>query len=90
MMIFREVYPFEIIVDALYLAEPYICFRNRDGIFLTFRIECWPIKIINIMDIAKRNLQNPILKPSDLKPGIEGMEIVCLLNPGVFRTITCS
>ena len=84
-MIFREVYPFEIIVDALYLAEPYICFRNRDGIFLTFRIECWPIKIINIMDIAKRNLQNPILKPSDLKPGIEGMEIVCLLNPGVFR-----
>ena len=37
------------------------------------------------MDIAKRNLQNPILKPSDLKPGIEGMEIVCLLNPGVFR-----
>ena len=37
------------------------------------------------MDIAKRNLKNPLLRPSDLKPGIEGMEIVCLLNPGVFR-----
>ena len=37
------------------------------------------------MDIAKRNPQNPIMRPSDLKPGIEGMEIVCLLNPGVFR-----
>ncbi len=37
------------------------------------------------MDIAKRFSQNPLLKPSDLKPGIEGMEITCLLNPGVFR-----
>ena len=37
------------------------------------------------MDIAKRNPQNPIMRPIDLKPGIEGMEIVCLLNPGVFR-----
>lgn len=37
------------------------------------------------MDIAKRNSKNPLLKPSDLKPGIDGMEIVCLLNPGVFR-----
>lgn len=37
------------------------------------------------MDIAKRFKQNPILKPSDLKPGIEGMEITCLLNPGVFK-----
>lgn len=37
------------------------------------------------MDIAKRNLKNPLIRPSDLKPGIEGMEIVCLLNPGVFR-----
>ncbi len=37
------------------------------------------------MDIAKRYDQNPILRPSDLKPGIEGMEITCLLNPGVFR-----
>lgn len=37
------------------------------------------------MDIAKRFEQNPLLKPSDLKPCIEGMEIACLLNPGVFR-----
>jgi len=37
------------------------------------------------MDIAKRFSQNPLLRPSDLKPGIAGMEIVCLLNPGVFK-----
>ena len=37
------------------------------------------------MDIAKRFSENPILRPSDLKPGIDGMEIVCLLNPGVFK-----
>lgn len=37
------------------------------------------------MDIAKRFPENPILRPADLKPGIKGMEIVCLLNPGVFR-----
>ena len=37
------------------------------------------------MDIAKRFNENPLLRPSDLEPGIEGMEITCLLNPGVFR-----
>jgi predicted GH43/DUF377 family glycosyl hydrolase len=37
------------------------------------------------MDIAKRCKQNPILRPSDLRPCIKGMEITCLLNPGVFR-----
>ena len=37
------------------------------------------------MDISNRFTQNPLLSPSDLKPGIEGMEIVCLLNPGVFQ-----
>lgn len=37
------------------------------------------------MDIAKRYEKNPILKPSDLKAGIAGMEIACLLNPGVFK-----
>lgn len=37
------------------------------------------------MDIAKRNKQNPILTPKDFKPAIEGMEIACLLNPGVFQ-----
>jgi predicted GH43/DUF377 family glycosyl hydrolase len=37
------------------------------------------------MDIAKRCGQNPLLTPSDLKAEIKGMEIACLLNPGVFR-----
>ena len=37
------------------------------------------------MDIAKRSMLNPLLKPCDLTAGIEGMEITCLLNPGVFR-----
>lgn len=36
------------------------------------------------MDIAKRFEENPLLRPQDLKPCIEGMEITCLLNPGVF------
>jgi len=35
-------------------------------------------------DIAKRFPQNPLLKPADLQPGMEGMQIACLLNPGVF------
>jgi len=38
----------------------------------------------NIMDIAKRFNDNPILRPSDIKPSMPGMEIECLLNPGVF------
>lgn len=37
------------------------------------------------MDIAKRSAQNPILRPADFQPAIKGMEIACLLNPGVFR-----
>jgi len=37
------------------------------------------------MDIAKRFPENPLIIPSHLKSGISGMEIVCLLNPGVFR-----
>ncbi|RYD88710.1 MAG: glycosidase, partial [Sphingobacteriales bacterium] len=36
-------------------------------------------------DIAKRFPQNPLLSPADLKPSIDGLEIACLLNPGVFR-----
>lgn len=36
------------------------------------------------MDIAKRFSQNPLLRPSSLQAYIEGMNIVCLLNPGVF------
>ena len=37
------------------------------------------------MDLAKRNPANPLLRPADLQPCIPGMEITCLLNPGVFR-----
>jgi len=36
-------------------------------------------------DIAKRFSENPLLKPADLKPSTEGLEIACLLNPGVFQ-----
>jgi predicted GH43/DUF377 family glycosyl hydrolase len=37
------------------------------------------------MDLAKRFAVNPLMTPKDLRSGISGMEIVCLLNPGVFR-----
>jgi len=37
------------------------------------------------MDIAERFKANPILRPSDIKPSLEGMKIECLLNPGAFR-----
>ena len=36
-------------------------------------------------DIAQRFRQNPILSPKDLVSSREGLEIVCLLNPGVFK-----
>jgi len=36
-------------------------------------------------DIAKRFAENPILRPSDIRPSMEGMKVECLLNPGVFR-----
>ncbi|TVQ07004.1 MAG: glycosidase [Bacteroidetes bacterium] len=37
------------------------------------------------MDLARRFQENPILRPADIQPSIEGMKIECLLNPGVFR-----
>lgn len=36
-------------------------------------------------DLVRRFEQNPILRPRDVSPSIEGMEVTCLLNPGVFR-----
>ncbi|NEU10081.1 glycosidase [Flavihumibacter sp. R14] len=36
-------------------------------------------------DLAQRFSQNPLLSPAELKPSTEGLEITCLLNPGVFR-----
>jgi predicted GH43/DUF377 family glycosyl hydrolase len=38
-----------------------------------------------IVDLAQRLSGNPLLAPTDLKPLLPGMEITCLLNPGVFR-----
>jgi len=35
-------------------------------------------------DIAKRFAENPLLSPADLPASTEGLEITCLLNPGVF------
>ena len=36
-------------------------------------------------DIAKRFEQNPLLSPKDLPASIEGLQVTCLLNPGVFQ-----
>lgn len=36
-------------------------------------------------DLARRFPENPILKPSDLASSSEGLQVICLLNPGVFR-----
>lgn len=36
-------------------------------------------------DIAKRFEQNPLLSPLDIPASKEGLEITCLLNPGVFQ-----
>lgn len=37
-----------------------------------------------LKDIAIRFPQNPILSPQQLKPSKDGLEVTCLLNPGVF------
>ncbi|TPG44031.1 glycoside hydrolase family 130 protein [Flavobacterium pectinovorum] len=36
-------------------------------------------------DIAKRFAENPLLSPIDIPASREGLEITCLLNPGVFQ-----
>lgn len=36
-------------------------------------------------DQAQRFQENPIVRPQDVRPSLEGMEVTCLLNPGVFR-----
>lgn len=36
-------------------------------------------------DIAKRFAENPLLSPKDLPSSGDGLEITCLLNPGVFQ-----
>ena len=36
-------------------------------------------------DLAKRYIENPLLSPADIPASREGLEITCLLNPGVFQ-----
>ncbi|MEI7900548.1 MAG: glycoside hydrolase family 130 protein [bacterium] len=36
-------------------------------------------------DLAQRFPQNPLLTPADIPPSRPGIEVTCLLNPGVFR-----
>ncbi len=36
------------------------------------------------MDLARRFDENPLLRPADIRPSLEGMHVECLLNPGVF------
>jgi predicted GH43/DUF377 family glycosyl hydrolase len=36
-------------------------------------------------DLAKRFPNNPILLPKDIAPSDEGLQVICLLNPGVFQ-----
>ncbi|MBA3686182.1 MAG: glycosidase, partial [Planctomycetes bacterium] len=36
-------------------------------------------------DLAHRFAGNPILRPSDVRPTVAGLEVACLLNPGAFR-----
>ena len=35
-------------------------------------------------DLPKRFPQNPLLMPKDIRPSAEGLQVICLLNPGVF------
>ncbi|WP_295128999.1 glycoside hydrolase family 130 protein [uncultured Chitinophaga sp.] len=37
------------------------------------------------MELAKRFSQNPILRPAEVPPSRGGLEVACLLNPGVFE-----
>jgi beta-1,2-mannobiose phosphorylase / 1,2-beta-oligomannan phosphorylase len=37
------------------------------------------------MELAKRFSQNPLLRPADVPPSRQGLEVACLLNPGVFE-----
>ena len=48
------------------------------------------LQIINqpkesFQDLAQRFPENPLLLPRDLQPSAEGLQIISLLNPGVFR-----
>jgi predicted GH43/DUF377 family glycosyl hydrolase len=36
-------------------------------------------------DLAERFPENPLLRPEDVRPSIEGLRVECVLNPGAFR-----
>lgn len=36
-------------------------------------------------DLAKRFVENPLLMPKDISASADGLQVICLLNPGVFR-----
>ncbi len=36
-------------------------------------------------DIAKRFESNPLIRPEDVAPSVDGYEVACVLNPGAFR-----
>lgn len=36
-------------------------------------------------DLARRFAENPLLQPGDIAPSHAGLQVECLLNPGVFR-----
>ena len=36
-------------------------------------------------DLARRSPANPILRPAQVKPSLDGLAVECLLNPGAFR-----
>jgi predicted GH43/DUF377 family glycosyl hydrolase len=36
-------------------------------------------------DLARRFKRNPLLRPEDIRPSAPGLQIECLLNPGVFK-----
>ncbi len=38
-----------------------------------------------MQELAVRFPQNPIIRPADVRPSREGMEVACVLNPGAFR-----
>lgn len=40
---------------------------------------------VSVFDIARRFSQNPLLTPADIRSSEKGMNVECLLNPGVFR-----
>jgi predicted GH43/DUF377 family glycosyl hydrolase len=40
--------------------------------------------MIAMKDLARRFPQNPLLMPKDVVPSAGGLQVICLLNPGVF------